>query len=97
MAIRTWHPGKLALIWLVCLVIAIPLFAWTFESHLIIVPPENSPEYRPFIENLRTDRQYKIVALGAAILLSATPVVLTWLWLSGREKRPTSHGAAPNA
>ncbi len=97
MAIRTWHPGKLALIWLVCVIVAVPLFGWVFESHLIIMPPESSAEYKPFVENLRQEQHYKLIALLAAICLSGLPLVITWMWLSGREKSPAPSSGAPNA
>jgi len=80
---RQWHSGKIALLW-------IASFIW---MAMLYGPVRSEIHYYPWSYNGWTSGD-----LGIAILFAAPPIaalVLTWLWLTGREKKPTKLRAYP--
>lgn len=63
------------------------------ETRLVVLPPAVlAAEYAKAVADLHREERAKQRAFFAAIALSAIPVVLTWVWFSGRERR----GAEPD-
>jgi hypothetical protein len=78
MAIKDWHPGQLAILWLGGIAILVPLVAYIreVESQYIILFPgqEAPPEY-----GLMT-------AYLAAFAIAVALLVITWWWFGGRSR-----------
>lgn len=72
MPLRSWHYGKLIILWSWGLVLC-ALLAYFVNS----VEPTQGDEMLPFLG---------ILAVGLILLIAASLSVVTWKWLSGKEE-----------
>ena len=75
MAIEKWHYGKLAICW-----------GWTILLVLLAVKGLEGLAGSSLSEGLRVFSKFALLVLMAGLLIGAS--VVTWKWLTGKERDP---------
>ena len=73
MSVRSWHGGKVALVWFITVLVPVGMTA-----NALIDPS--------------SDLLSAVFTAALALILFGPAVLVTWRWLSGRERRSGSGG-----
>ena len=80
MAVKSWHPGKLVLFWLIAGVVSWLAYSYLVDDVTYVVDDGN------IVQEFTSPGRVLVLLVAWMVGPIITAIVLTWRWFSAREK-----------